>query len=85
MRLAEDANGVGDPDAHDANGDEGGGAAEDGDEGLDLADAADDVALTLLAVGVVTGEEKLLLLIAGELAAVGEQADEDGGERGPDD
>jgi hypothetical protein len=77
--------GVVDDHADDAGGDEAGGSAEDAQDGLDLVDAADDLVLLLLlaAVGVFV-EEELIILVAGELAAVHEEGKEADGQCGPD-
>lgn len=76
--------GVHGPDGDDAYGECSGGDAENADVGLNLIDALDDLALLPLAVGVDVGEEETLLLVAGELTAIGEDGDETGGENRPD-
>jgi hypothetical protein len=76
--------GVEGPDGYDADGDDGGGSAEDANVRLDLLDAGDDLGLLALSIGVNVGEEEALLLVAGELTAVGQDGDEAGGDGGPD-
>lgn len=53
------------PDGYDADGDDGGGDTEDADVGLNLLDAAYDLGLLTLSIGVDVGEEEALLLVAG--------------------
>lgn len=85
--LAEDADGVSDPDPDDADGHKGGGGGKDADEGFDLPYAADDLGLAALAAsgGFILVKKELIVLVAGEGSAVGEQGDEAGGNDGPDD
>jgi len=74
-----------DPDADDADGEETRDTGKDADEGLDLIDAADDFALPVGAVGVDLGQEELFIFVAGELAAVGEEANEESSNDSPGD
>ncbi len=72
------------PDGDDGYGDESGGGAQDADVGLDLLDSVDYLRLLPRSLIAVVGEEEALLLVAGELSAIGEDGDEAGGDGSPD-
>jgi hypothetical protein len=72
------------PDGDDTDGDQSRGDAEDADVGLDLINPVDYLGLLAGSLGAVIGEEEPLLLVAGELSAIGEDGDETGGDGSPD-
>lgn len=72
------------PDAYDPGGKQAGDTGEELYEGLDLVDATNDLALLARTVGIVFGEEELLVLVAGELPTIGEEANEESGKDSPD-
>lgn len=82
---AQGLDSIRDPDRNDTDGEQTRNAGEDANERLDLVDAADDFALLAWSVGIDLSEEELFILIAGELSAIGEETNEEGGDDSPGD